>query len=33
MRDTSYQHTDRAPVSYRQQAYNVAKKAINLYGI
>lgn len=26
MKDTSYQHSDRAPVSYRQQAYNIAKK-------
>ncbi|MDV2991145.1 MAG: hypothetical protein N4J56_000799 [Chroococcidiopsis sp. SAG 2025] len=27
MRDTSCQHTDRAPASYRQQAYNIAKKS------
>jgi len=27
MKNTSYQHTDRAPVNYRQQAYNIAKKS------
>lgn len=27
MRDTSYQHGDRVPVSHRQQAYNIAKKS------
>ncbi|NHC34000.1 hypothetical protein [Scytonema millei] len=27
MRETSYQNTDRAPVSHRQQAYNFAKKS------
>lgn len=27
MRDTSYQHDNRTTVSYRQQAYNIAKKS------
>lgn len=27
MKDTSCQHIDCAPVSYRQQAYNIAKKS------
>ena len=27
MRDTSYQHNNSVPVSYRLQAYNIAKKS------